>query len=156
MWVHIMSSRKLWTIWIGHILQQSQTYNLYIKETTISSDRLKMLASGGCFLLRIMILHIQETCDSNFIRRLFLQFNMKTISQRTTNLESMEIYHIFYIDTNVLCTLFPLTMVLSHWVFLIRILTRQIIAQKDVVLFFLHGDFFSNGFFLSKVLMCYE
>jgi len=42
------------------ILQQSQTYNLYIRERTISFNRLKMLTphqgSGECSLLMIMIL----------------------------------------------------------------------------------------------------
>jgi len=49
------------------ILQQSQTYNLYLRERTISFNRLKMLTphqgSGECSLLMIMILYIQETCD---------------------------------------------------------------------------------------------
>ena len=53
-------------------------------------------------------------------------------------------------DKNVFCTLFPLTMVLSHWVFLVRFLTRQIMTQKNVVLFFLHWDFFPLGFFLVR------
>jgi len=50
-----------------HILQQSQTYNLYLREITISPNRLKILTphqgSGECSLLNIMILYIQETCS---------------------------------------------------------------------------------------------
>jgi len=81
MWVKITSSRKLWTIWIGQILQQSQAYNLYLKETTVSSDGLKMLASGECSLLKIMILYIQETCGILILKGgSFKQLNMK-ISQ---------------------------------------------------------------------------
>jgi len=49
------------------ILQQSQAYNLYLTERTISFNRLKILTpyqgSGECSLLKIMILYIQETCD---------------------------------------------------------------------------------------------
>jgi len=48
------------------ILQQSQTYNLYLREITISSNRLKMQTphqgSGEYSLLKIVILYIQETC----------------------------------------------------------------------------------------------
>jgi len=51
------------------------------------------------------------------------------------------------------CTLFPLTMLLSNSVFLVRFLMRQIMTRKDVVLFFLHLNFFPSGFFSSKVLM---
>jgi len=82
---NIMPSRKLWTTWIGQvrtvfcllyiycgvlvlsiqILQKSQAYNLYFRERTISPNCLKMLTprqgSGKCSLLRIMILHKQET-----------------------------------------------------------------------------------------------
>jgi ABC-type ATPase involved in cell division len=48
------------------ILEQSQAYNLYLRERTISPNSLKMLTphqgSGECSLLNIMILYIQETC----------------------------------------------------------------------------------------------
>jgi len=46
------------------ILQQSQAYNLYLREGTISSNHLKMpiphQGSGRCSLLKIIILYIQE------------------------------------------------------------------------------------------------
>jgi len=49
------------------ILQQSQAYNLHLREGTISPNHLKMLTpyqgSGECSLLKIMILFIQETCS---------------------------------------------------------------------------------------------
>jgi len=41
---------------------ESQSYNLYLKGTTVSSDHFKMLASGECSLSKIMILYIQKTC----------------------------------------------------------------------------------------------
>jgi hypothetical protein len=49
------------------ILQQSQAYNLYLREGTISPNHLKMVTpsegSGECSLLKIIILYIQETCS---------------------------------------------------------------------------------------------
>ena len=49
------------------ILQQSQAYNLYLRERTISPNCLKMVTphqgSGEWSLLKIMILYIQETCS---------------------------------------------------------------------------------------------
>ena len=54
----------------------------------------------------------------------------------------------------MLCTLFPLTMVLSHWVFLVRFLTRQIIAHsKGYCTLFPSVELFLTGFYFSKVLM---
>jgi len=62
-------------------LQQSQAYNLYLKETTVSFDHLKMLASGECSLLKIVILYIQENCSIQILKGAsFKQLNMK-ISQ---------------------------------------------------------------------------
>jgi len=68
------------------ILQQSQAYNLYLREGAISPDHLKMLTphqgSGECSLLKITILYIKETNLQFFFlkRRFFQQLNMK-ISQ---------------------------------------------------------------------------
>ena len=55
---------------------------------------------------------------------------------------------------NTRCTLFPLTEVLSQWVFLVRFLMRQHVMRiKDVcTLFPSLRIFFSQGFYLSKVL----
>jgi len=52
------------------------------------------------------------------------------------------------------CTLFSLTMVLSHWVFLVRFLTRQIITHsKGYCTLFPSLELFSTEFYFSKVLM---
>jgi len=112
MWVRIMSSRKLWTIWIGQvrtlmyfdiyiyiyiyiycgvlvlliqILQQSQTYNLYLRERTISPNCLKNANTTSrkwrmLFIKDYDFIHTRNLRFSNFKRRFFQQLNMK-ISQ---------------------------------------------------------------------------
>jgi hypothetical protein len=55
---------------------------------------------------------------------------------------------------SVFCTLFPSTMVLSHWVFLvIKIFNEAVQTQKILYFFFLSLEFFSIRFLFSKVLM---
>jgi len=66
------------------------------------------------------------------------------------------IYNCFYGggDINVFYNLFPLTMVLSHWVFLVGFLTRQIIAHsKRYCTLFPSLEIFPTRFYFSKVLM---
>ena len=76
-------------------MQQSQAYNLYLKETTVSYDHLKMLASGEYSLLKIDFLHTRNLQYYNFKMRFFQTTQYEDIS-RAANLEkSMEINHIF-------------------------------------------------------------
>ena len=82
------------------ILQQSQAYNLYLREGAISPDHLKMLTphqgSGECFFIKDYdFIHTRNLRYSNFKRRFFQTTQYKDIS-RAANLEkSMELNHIF-------------------------------------------------------------
>jgi len=81
------------------ILEQSQTYNLYLREGTISPNHFKMLTphqgSDECSLLKIMFLYIRET-NLQFLKKGVLSTTQYEDISRAANLEeSMNIYHIF-------------------------------------------------------------